>query len=395
MQKQKRFESAPQGDGKRTLSPAWKKAHGLRKSFCTLGAAAALVFGAGLEAPAQAQQPAPTYAQNTHSAPHKKAQGKYTGYAYSRARLNAMEMRMRLSPLGRELMQFANDQGLRIEMSNSKVMDDKPTDGFTVDGSYGNKRVRLNGAEKSDDELMVILVHELRHAWHDRVLHEGDMRLDPKLTLIKERMLEADVFAFQTHFAYEWEKATGKKLRLGNRTKPCDDAESSLCLLAGYAADRDAGMAVEKAYGKLIERTIEHVQAEQYDSDFVNDQKESWQSVIDDPDTGYDVFGDGMMTDAEFAATMRRVATVGLTPGATPSALADWSDADLTSLDKTGGATVKGFNTDIKKFDDARAAWNLYQQDSSDPEPSRNAPADPPPGGRVVRNDPPPQGPSV
>jgi hypothetical protein len=248
-------------------------------------------------------------------------------------------------------------------------MDDDPADGFMISGTYGSKLVLLNGDEKRDDEIMMTLAHELRHAWHDVVIHQGDMRLDAKRMLIRDRLLEADVFAFEVHFAFEYEKATGLKLRLGDRAKPCAKHESSLCMLNGYAQDRASGMAVPEAYGKLIGRTLRHVQAEEYDEDFLKTQGETWQGVIDKPGTGFAWFGigdgdAGLMSEADFAATMRRVATVGLKPGEGLSALAAWTEGDFLSLEKTGGKKVEGaLDVQTKNFEKAREAWNAYWKD--------------------------------
>ena len=393
MQQRNDSESAREARNQKAVEPpkphrltaAWKKARvKLRRTLCTLTAAGALTFGFAGAASAQPAKPSATVA---HHQPGKKP-----NYAYSQARVNAIEAKMRKTALGREMLEFAGDNGLTIRMSTSKVMDDKPNDGFTIAGNYGGTQIRLNGVEKSDDQVMLTLVHELRHAWHDFAIHAGDMRLDPTRSLVRDRLLEADVFAFEIHFAYEYEKATGIQLHLGDRARPCSVTnESSRCLLAGYAADRAGGMDTPAAYGKLLERTLKHVHAEEYDPDFLSAQNESWQSVIDDPSSGKALFGADLTSDADFAATMRRVATVGMTPGATPSALAGWTEADLTSLAKTSGtgkAEVKGLDGATKKFDAAREAWNLYQMSVPEQAPGSPSPAtSPAPAARPMIHD--------
>ena len=343
---------------------AWNKAQRrLRQGLCTLAAAGALTLGFNTAAQAQSVDTKPP-ATAVVTAPDKHAAEVKADYAFSNDRLVAIETRMRKTGLGRELLDFAAAYGVQISMSNSKVMDDNPQDGFIVKGTYGGKQIHLNGEEKSDDEILLTLVHELRHAWHHFVIHENAMRLDPTHMLTKDRLLEADVFAFEIHFAYEYEKATGVRLDLGDRINPCDDDdESSACLLSGYAADRATGAEAPAAYGRLITRTLEHVHAEEYDADFLSSQNDNWQSVIDNPGTGLAWFGvgdKGLTPDADFAATLRRVATVGMTPGQGVSALKDWKDADFSSLAKTSGvdeAEVKGLDASIRKFNEAQNAW--------------------------------------
>ncbi|TAL37289.1 MAG: hypothetical protein EPN97_05530 [Alphaproteobacteria bacterium] len=358
----------------RGLKSAWAKA---RRRLRALTVAAALTFGAAQAASAQTQQikPAPSTAIAVTVTPHKSP-----GYAFSERRLNVIKAKIQKTALGREMLQFADDQGIRIEMSNSRVMDDAPGDGFMVKGAYSSSSILLNGEEKKDDELVLTLVHELRHAWHDLALRQGDLRLDPLHRLIRDRILEADVFAFEAHFGYEYEKATGARLGLGgDRMKPCKVSASSLCILDEYAVNRNFGMDVSAAYGRLIERTLKVVHAKAYDRDFLDSQNGDWQVVIDKPGKGADRFGageNGLTPEADFAAAMRRATVPGMTVGKGISGLASWTEKDFSSLRKTGGgdaATLLRKST--KKFDRARAAWNAFQK--RDPETSET-PAAPP-----------------
>jgi hypothetical protein len=364
------------------LNNAWVKAQRrFRRGFGALTAAAALAFGTAAGA---AAQPAPAHAPvhaMTGVALAQKSAAK-ADYAFSEARLSGIKDKLRRTEIGRDMLAFAEEYKITIAMSNSKVMDDAPGDGFKIKGTYGQGEILLNGEEKRDDELVLTLVHELRHAWHDLALHQGDLRLDPLRRLTRDRILEADVFAFEAHFGYEYEKATGARLRLGNRMKPCESSASSLCILDGYAVNRDSGMAVSTAYGKLLERTMKVVHAKDYDKDFLDSQNEAWQGVIDDPAKGLDVFGEGasgLTPDADFMALMRRATTPGMKAGEGISGLASWTEKDFSSLRKTGGGeTAVLLRKSTDKFNRARAAWNAFQKQDSQMRP---APASP--SGRV------------
>lgn len=361
MQKQRKLESAQQTRG---LKGAWAKAQRrFRRGLGALTAAAAITFGAAGVAAAQTAELKPSPVAAIAGALQVPA--KNTGYAFSERRLTAVKAKMQKTALGREMLAFAEDQNIGIAMSNSKVMDDAPNDGFKIKGTYAGSSILLNGEEKKDDELVLTLVHELRHAWHDLSLHQGALRLDPRHRLIRDRILEADVFAFEAHFGYEYEKATGARLSLGNRMKPCKDSSSSLCILDGYAVNRNAGMDVSAAYGKLLERTLKVVHAKDYDGDFLDSQNEDWQGVIDDPGTGLDWFGEGesgLTPEADFASALRRATTPGMTADAGTSGLASWTVADFSSLKKTGGDVGIRLRASTEKFNQARAAWNTFQK---------------------------------
>lgn len=365
----------------RGLKSAWAKAS---RRLRALTAAAALTFGAAGVAGAQTAEvrpPQPVAVTVTVAADKKP------GYAFSEQRLNAIKDKLQKTALGREMLNFAADQGISIGMSNSRTMDDAPGDGFMVKGTYSRSQILLNGDEKRDDELVLTLVHELRHAWHDLALRQGDLRLDPLRRLVRDRILEADVFAFEAHFGYEYEKATGARLRLGNRMKPCTSSTSSLCILDGYAVNRNAGMEVSAAYGKLLEHTLRVVRAKDYDGDFLDSQIEDWQGIIDDPSTGRDWFGDGetgLTPDADFAAAMRRATVPGMTAGQGTSGLAAWTEKDFSSLRKTGGGNAATLlRKSNEKFNQARAAWNAFQKQAPE---TLLTPASPPARVPVLRD---------
>jgi len=62
---------------------------------------------------------------------------------------------------------------------------------------------------------------------------------------------------------------------------------------------------------------------------------------------------------------MRKVATVGTTPGVDPAALYAWTDADFLSFKKTGGQSksdIKKLDALEVKFNAARNSWIVYSQ---------------------------------
>src|SRR5262245_49682934 len=140
MQNQRRIESAPSAPG---LKSAFNKAsRRLRRGLAVLAAATALTFG--MAAGASAQTPVATQPSAVVVTAQPQVEKK-ADYAFSEERLNAIKAKMQKTQLGKDLLQFAVNQNLRIEMSNSKIMDSDPADGYTIRGNYSRDRIRLNG----------------------------------------------------------------------------------------------------------------------------------------------------------------------------------------------------------------------------------------------------------
>ncbi len=72
--------------------------------------------------------------------------------------------------------------------------------------------IELNRDIGTEESMMLTLAHEVRHSWHKREVKVGELNLDPKRAWISDRIQEADCFAYEIHFGYEYEKATGKSL---------------------------------------------------------------------------------------------------------------------------------------------------------------------------------------
>lgn len=264
---------------------------------------------------------------------------------------------------GRALFAFADANNTKLEMSDSKTMDADLTDAIFIRGLNYGKLVQLNREEASDSVLMYTAVHELRHSWHKLAAGTHDMELPPKQAWIRDRVLEADCYSFEIHFGYEYAKQCGI---------PFDTGTGSYAALAkSYAADRDAGMAADIAYGRLMERAFPHVKSLEYDDDFLGRQIRNWEAVVKDPCLGITHADkwDREPDTKEFAAMLRRATTVGIDVKSGPSALAAWTDNDFQSLDKTGGATKDDLDKLAKadgKRGEAKAAWDVYWQKTLD-----------------------------
>lgn len=359
-------DSAKQERGR--LSRAWSKSARAAKRGLVTGILA-LSLSAGFTAVAQAET------RDTHpsvAAMSKAEKQQKKDYAVSQERLDKIKERMRQTDLGRALLQFAEDENIRIAMSNSKTMDSNPRDNLFTKGRNYSTYILLNGERERDDEIMMTLAHELRHSWHERVVKSGEMDLDPRRHWLKRRIQEADAFAFELHFGYEYEKATGKPLDIGDRWNACGGQTPFICLAEEYRRARDGGKPAAEAYSQLLEKGMTHVRAMQYDKTFAGELDDGWGRVAAAPSSGW-VFAerfDRPVSDAAFVAKMRAVATAGLTPGVDPAALTNWTDADFLSFDKTGGQSkgdMKKLARAERKFAEAEAAWDKYKASLTPP----------------------------
>lgn len=277
-------------------------------------------------------------------------------------RLDSIFTKMKATETGRELLEYAAVHKVKIEMSDSKTMDSDPDDGIFIKGLNRYTIIQLNKEVTSDESIMLTLSHEIRHSWHKRTVAAGDLKLDPKRGWINDRVQEADCFAYEIHFGYEYEKATGVKLDEAAR----QGGYGSLATF--YKNLRDSGVDTQDAYRQLVERAFLHTHYLTYDDDFLDRQIRNWQAVIDKPVLGilHTKAFDTPMSEADFAKQMRRVTTIGLDPDKNPSGLQAWKDADFASVDKTGGADpsdlVKLAKAE-KNFEDAKVAWKNYWQE--------------------------------
>lgn len=325
-----------------------------KKTALTALAAAALLGGIPHDTPRPEAPPEAEAVTQTVDTPKVK-------YAVSQERLDTIRAKIAMTPTGQALLDYAARENIRIEMSDSKVMDDDPKDNIFIKGlNYGNL-IRLNGDIASDDAIMLTLAHEIRHSWHERTVKSDDLPLEPRREWLKRRIQEADCFAYEIHFAYEYEKATGKKLSIGNRATN-DYAK----LLGAYEKARAAeGATPDSAYSALLEKTFLHVNGLDYDKRFTTQLKDTWAEVAAKPGLG-PVYAARMVntpTDEEFVKEMREVAHAGLDIIFDPAALSTWTEADFLSFEKTGGTPSKKdqqtFDEAQAKYLEARRAWQL------------------------------------
>jgi hypothetical protein len=367
------------GDNPGRLARAWRRAAAHTRK-AALSSVLALSIIPGFTGVAQAE----TRDKRPPAATIVKADKNRQKYEFSQERLDKIEAKMRLTDTGAALLQFADDQHIRISMSDSKVMDSNPKDALFIKGRNYSTYILLNGETKSDDEIMITIAHELRHSWHERIIKSGDMDVTPRQHWLMRRLQEADAFSFEVHFAYEYEKATGKQLDLGDRWNACSGNTPFTCLAEQYRRDRDSGKPVADAYSNLLENALRHVHAMHYDTTFVGELDDGWGAVAAKPAAGAAYAGrfDNPVSDADFIARMRKVATAGLVPGTDPAALTKWQDADFLSFDKTGGKNkgdLKKLAAAEAKFTQSKDAWDKWDLAHRAPQQSPLPPSGPVP----------------
>jgi len=346
-----------------------------KKSVLTVAAASALVLGTS--AP-HAHTLSPLQREVITATQNAPAAAPVVKYAYSQERLDSITAKIALMPAGQQLLDFAVRENIRIEMSDSKAMDDDTTDNIFIKGLNFGHLIRLNGDIASDDIIMITLAHEVRHSWHDRAVHSDELQLEPRREWLKRRIQEADCFAYEIHFAYEYEKATGKVLDLGNRRT--DDYAKLLAAYEGFRAD--PALTTGDAYTKLLEKTFIRVHGLEYDKRFNNQLSEIWNRVAANSGIApaYAARMVNPSTDAEFVREMREVATAGLDFVNDPKALTNWTEADFLSFEKTGGAPFRKdqetFNATQAKYLEARRAWQLLHPANDVAAPAMVAPGE-------------------
>lgn len=99
--------------------------------------------------------------------------------------------------MGRDMLSIADAFGVTMNYDDTLT-------GTTTLGSYnaGSKQLRMNPSLSMPEQVM-IMAHELRHAWQDAVLGYGEMEtrlLTPQQRWDLRRYLEADAFAFSAYF---------------------------------------------------------------------------------------------------------------------------------------------------------------------------------------------------
>ncbi len=99
--------------------------------------------------------------------------------------------KMRNIPIGNEIIGWASEHNIKIEFQNQ---DDE--------GKYHpDTNIITLSPEYSDNELMVALAHELRHAWQDKQVDLQKYQGNIYAEIVFRNFAEADAFSFHNSFA--------------------------------------------------------------------------------------------------------------------------------------------------------------------------------------------------
>lgn len=283
----------------------------------------------------------------------------------------AAEIKRRLldlegSSLGRELIAFAKEQNISIAAVDSSTLDSDPTDIFLFQGraSADSGTIQINITDRQENELLLTIVHELRHIWQNRVAGIDNLRLDAKREWLQDRYKEADAFAFQIHFAYEYSKETGKPFVLSRTPAGCEVLMALPCMLEKYTALRDTGAPLVDAYAALVADAFTLVRVMDYDRDFLDAQRERWQGILMNPELGrpYERIYRDPSSNAEFVETVHRMFTLGLQPDRDPQGLVSWRPEDFLSLERTAGVSFQNLSFLDEIIDLQQSAMSRYFQ---------------------------------
>ncbi|MBW7911349.1 MAG: hypothetical protein H3C49_08800 [Alphaproteobacteria bacterium] len=165
-----------------------------------------------------------------------------------RTDVSALRTEFGKTSLGRDMLALADRHNITI------VYDDALSGTNTL-GSYnaGSKTLRMNPSQTLAEQVM-IMSHELRHAWQDVVLGYGEMEnrlLTPQQQWTLRRYLESDAFAFSAYFMAE------RMLELPEAEKPDGLREMAAAhLLHGEFASED-GLTHEEYRRFALDRMFE------------------------------------------------------------------------------------------------------------------------------------------
>lgn len=277
----------------------------------------------------------------------------------SEARLNQIQNIIAETKLGRDLLEMANGHGVTIRFMTADELKENKDDEAkrTIVGGYTNhdKTIRIDPHD-SNNGLVMTLVHELRHAWQDKHVNYAALEralIHPEKQMILERFLEADAYAFESHFALDYERETGKRLILGGdiQTRFDPDTASSE---ARDAMRRDivGGLDADTVRANGLKLAFAFPRELQYHDRFLKKKVFEWfkgmrefsdsnMQDCSDPQAKQKVFEfqyliDNDVSNSAFAAELRKFGVPGVDPNA-PNYLRNISAADLTSDQWTGG----------------------------------------------------------
>lgn len=307
------------------------------------------------------------------------------------ARAQILKDKLGKSTLGRDILAYMNENNVQIVMQSGDEMHQKTGTGgtFRVAGLNRTKnQVVLNHDITSDAELLRALVHETRHAWQRRAKGFDTLRVTPPMDWARGRFMEADAFAFEAYFTYQYKKETGIDLApksLG-ALQGCNKTMTRSCLVESYEQDLRKGLSHEQAYEQLLIRAFRLVRAEDYDSFWHAALADKWKQNAANKDYADLLKSIACTPTSEdaFAATMREMTRPGLDAETSPFILQGWAAADFVSDVKTGGKISE------RKFKAVEEQWKAATTPHL-----QSCPAKPSAPEQVVSTSPPSPPPSV
>lgn len=221
------------------------------------------------------------------------------------------------------MMQTLDKHGISARLVTSEQLDVlAPGLGKYIVGRQQGNMMYLNGTY-DDEKLLETFAHETRHVWQKRDAGMMVAGMSPRQAILLNRYREADAFAFGIYFTYQYEKATGKTLvKVPDDPRDIGKMHPYQQIYAMFKFDMELGMPLDAAYRSLLRHTFNHVQNVDYDGDLLD-------ALEKNPIPGL------KMDDAAFLAKLRQMGSTDF--GKSPSVLSVWTDADMVSLEKTGG----------------------------------------------------------
>lgn len=221
------------------------------------------------------------------------------------------------------MMQTLDKHGITPRLVSSEQLDIlAPGLGAYIVGRQQGNKMYLNGSF-GDEKLLETFAHETRHVWQKRDAGMMVAGMSARQAILLNRYREADAFAFGIYFTYQYEKATGETLvKVPENPRDIGKMHPYQQIYAMFKFDMEIGMPLDAAYRSLLRHTFKHVQNVDYDGDLLD-------ALEKNPIPGL------KMDDATFIAKLRQMGSTDF--GKSPSVLSVWTDADMVSLEKTGG----------------------------------------------------------
>lgn len=275
----------------------------------------------------------------------------------SPARMTQVQNIIAETKLGRDLLKMASDHGVTIRFMTAEDTKEMADADRSIAGGYKSyyKSIIIDPHD-TNNGLAQTLVHELRHAWQDKHINYKKLEMaliDPAKQMILNRFLEADAYAFESHFALDYERETGKRFILGGDIKSRFDPHTSSSE-ARDAMRRDIvdGLDAETVRANGLKIAFAFPRELAYHDKFFEEKVLEWFSGMrefSDPDMQdcsaplakrqafeFQSLLQTSPSTSAFAAELRKFGVPGIDPSA-KNYLDHISDADLTSDKWTGG----------------------------------------------------------